>query len=57
MKKNKIGTTVKLTVCALLLVLLAGCGASKEDAGGSAEEYALEMDSLKQAGLGAMSLL
>lgn len=57
MKKNKIGTTVKLTVRALLLVLLAGCGASKEDAGGSAEEYALEMDSLKQAGLGAMSLL
>lgn len=61
----KAGKKWKLLLCAASLTLLAGCGAAKEGtdyaakdgADGGAEEYRLEKDSLKQAGLGAMSLL
>ncbi len=47
---------IKGLCCAALLLLLTGCGAAKEDAGG-AETYDSQKDSLKQAGLGAMALL
>ena len=47
---------IKGLCCAALLLLLTGCGAAKEDAGGT-ETYDSQKDSLKQAGLGAMALL
>lgn len=64
-KMNMTGKMAELIGCAAFLILLTGCGAATErtdnaagpEAGGSREEYGLETDSLKQAGLGAMSLL
>lgn len=57
MEKKKKKNTGKLLLWAVVLLLLTGCGASKEETGGDAEAYDPEKSSLKQAGLGAMSML
>lgn len=57
MKRKNKKIKGKLLLCAAVLLLLTGCGAAKEEAGGNAEAYDPEKNSLKQAGLGAMSML
>lgn len=57
MKKKNKKIKGKLLLCAAVLLLFTGCGAAKEEAGGNAEAYDPEKNSLKQAGLGAMSML
>lgn len=53
-KKNK---EIMLLLCTVLILVLAGCGGTQSGQADDAGTYALELDSLKQAGLGAMSLL
>ena len=48
---------IKLLLCGMLILLLAGCGSTKAGPAEDTGTYAAEPDSLKQAGLGAMSLL
>lgn len=52
-KKGRTIKGIKLFLCGFLMLLLAGCGSTQQ---GQAENAA-EPDNLKQAGLGAMSLL
>jgi len=55
-KRRKTGNRAKMLLCTLFLILLAGCGAGGET-GTDAGAQGTEKDNLKQAGLGAMSLL
>lgn len=54
MKKTGNRKLVKFLLCAMITLLLIGCGAGKP---GSGDTYETQKENLKQAGLGAMAVL
>lgn len=57
MKKFKKSRGIMLQLCAMLILVLTGCGSTQSGQAGDVGANASEADNLKQAGLGAMSLL